>query len=685
MPQALRSSGAALAALRDPPTAALRLFGWWWWRSPNRPWVIDRFYIDTLDALPAGSLGLDLGSRSPIRPDAITLDIDAGPEVDVVGDGHHLPFADATFDYVWSNAVLEHVRDPLRVAREIVRVLKPGGVAIVNVPFLENVHNWPDDYYRYTQNGLRVLFRELEEIRTGTSAGPSQVLPDLVQYYVTGFSKLQGGRLLNNVVTIVAGSFLLPLRALDHVFEGRPTYWRWARSYYFVGRKPLEPATLGLRLPERRPRFVFVAPAEGDGFEEVMGARTVEMVTTLRGVGAEVLAVTLDALAADGDDDEPRVMRTARVYRTDAYVAPNMNYLLKAQSSPSSVIAGSGATPIMLWDDPLGALALSELERRGVDMGKLGDSEPERDVLGAFRTIMRASESRHFAWDSGHIDAVVGLDLVPADAVQWYPIATFEPFLAQGRRRAEERFDVGFCGNVYPHAIEQSNFAADDLFVELTDRICAAKAANLELPVWNLLTADLAALPASLRDERGLDVHRAPFWDYYVYLVWMASTTRVRLDLLTSIDRDVDVFGVFGDPDSVGLLDRHPNLVYRGTAHQSRELPGVFAATRVNVCPSNCLINRGVPSKFVDCLASGGFALVDAKPDLVTLFGPDIETIFFRDADELNAKVEYFLARPQERREIVEMLRRVVERECTLTRLFERMLGQLDDHPPRAD
>ncbi len=121
------------------------------------------------------------------------------------------------------------------MAAEIVRVLKPDGLAIINVPFLENVHNWPDDYYRYTPNGLRVLFRELEELHSGISAGPSQVLPDLIEYYSVGFSELQQGRLFPNLVTVVVGTVLLPLRALDRVFRRRPTYWRWARSYYYVG------------------------------------------------------------------------------------------------------------------------------------------------------------------------------------------------------------------------------------------------------------------------------------------------------------------------------------------------------------------------------------------------------------------------------------------------------------------
>ncbi len=79
---------------------------------------------------------------------------------------------------------------------------------------------------------------------------------------------------------------------------------------------------------------------------------------------------------------------------------------------------------------------------------------------------------------------------------------------------------------------------------------------------------------------------------------------------------------MFADRQSVDLLNDYPNLVYRGNAHHLNELPDVFASTRVNIGPSNTLIQSGVPSKFVDCIASGGFALVDPKRDLVDLFGP---------------------------------------------------------------
>jgi SAM-dependent methyltransferase len=46
------------------------------------------------------------------------------------GDAHELPFAAGCFDVVYCRYVLEHVRDPQRVLREMARVLKPGGRAL---------------------------------------------------------------------------------------------------------------------------------------------------------------------------------------------------------------------------------------------------------------------------------------------------------------------------------------------------------------------------------------------------------------------------------------------------------------------------------------------------------------------------------------------------------------------------
>lgn len=49
-------------------------------------------------------------------------------------DGQKLPFEDASFDFVSCNHVLEHVFETEKFLREIRRVLKPNGLAVVSVP-----------------------------------------------------------------------------------------------------------------------------------------------------------------------------------------------------------------------------------------------------------------------------------------------------------------------------------------------------------------------------------------------------------------------------------------------------------------------------------------------------------------------------------------------------------------------
>jgi SAM-dependent methyltransferase len=105
-----------------------------------------------------------------------------------VGTIYDLPFPDHCFDAAFAHAVLEHLQDPIAGLRELLRILKPGGVVGVRSPdwggFLIDPYNAALDevftYYRLLQqrNGgdlsigrhLRTLLREAGFIHIKASA-----------------------------------------------------------------------------------------------------------------------------------------------------------------------------------------------------------------------------------------------------------------------------------------------------------------------------------------------------------------------------------------------------------------------------------------------------------------------------------------------------------------------------------
>jgi len=78
-------------------------------------------------------VGVDISTwaieKAKANPIAEKLNVDF-----VVGDAENIPFPDNTFDVVVNTALLQYFDEPQKVINEIHRVLKPGGVAVVEVP-----------------------------------------------------------------------------------------------------------------------------------------------------------------------------------------------------------------------------------------------------------------------------------------------------------------------------------------------------------------------------------------------------------------------------------------------------------------------------------------------------------------------------------------------------------------------
>jgi SAM-dependent methyltransferase len=89
------------------------------------------------------------------------------------GDAFALPFADATFDKVVCAEVMEHVHDHHGAARELARVLRPGGRIAVTIPSATSEHLYlrlGDDYFESPGGHIRI-FRPRDLARALGAAG----------------------------------------------------------------------------------------------------------------------------------------------------------------------------------------------------------------------------------------------------------------------------------------------------------------------------------------------------------------------------------------------------------------------------------------------------------------------------------------------------------------------------------
>ena len=162
----------------------------------------------------------------------IAFDIYPNNKIQFIADGHNIPLKDSSVDGVIIQAVLEHVLEPKTVVKEIFRVLTSEGLVYAETPFLQESHEEPYDFTRFTELGHRWLFRNFDEIFRKINGGPGLTL------YWSIRSTLRA-LLGNNSISNLLGLPFIIFSLLDYFIPEKRKV-KGANGLIFIGKKSVK-------------------------------------------------------------------------------------------------------------------------------------------------------------------------------------------------------------------------------------------------------------------------------------------------------------------------------------------------------------------------------------------------------------------------------------------------------------
>jgi SAM-dependent methyltransferase len=150
-----------------------------------------RWFEDKLRILAEADHVIDIGGGRVTKRHLFrsyqVVDVNAAYKPDILADIQELPMADGSVGAALCLEVLEHVEDPFKAVAELHRVLKPGAMLLVSVPFIWPYHAAPglyQDFWRFTPDGLRRLFKGFRDVEIVKKGGYVSAMAEFVPSFL---------------------------------------------------------------------------------------------------------------------------------------------------------------------------------------------------------------------------------------------------------------------------------------------------------------------------------------------------------------------------------------------------------------------------------------------------------------------------------------------------------------------
>jgi len=182
---------------------------------------------------------INLGSGPAIlenRRDIINIDIYAFNQVDMIADAFSLPIKDHSVDVIINTAMLEHVANPQHILNEIQRILKKDGEFFCFLPFIQPFHAAPDDFHRWTIEGVKHSFRQFKKLNVVIAAGPTSGMLWVLLEWISIVLSF-GSKTLHDIIFMILMVLSAPIKLLDLVLIHFPYAEKIASGFIVTGKK----------------------------------------------------------------------------------------------------------------------------------------------------------------------------------------------------------------------------------------------------------------------------------------------------------------------------------------------------------------------------------------------------------------------------------------------------------------
>ena len=401
----------------------------------------------------------------------------------------------------------------------------------------------------------------------------------------------------------------------------------------------------------------------------------VEMAQELRDLGATVFDLDTGGFIVHNELYIDGAVEALKSFRPDVAVSlPNAGYaLLCTTLDQNNVFLDVLQIPtVMLWDHGLfqfPKLALEPLPKTA--------AEGTDGAIGRLRKMLDHALYIHYSPDRGHIAALDKLGVVDSRKVRFFLQPAYPNFVRYGYRTPPSnafRTRLAFAGNVYLQASRSLAFRNQPVLIDIENRVLAAKKNRLTECLWDLITAEIAALDRSTRKQLRLDPDSTFFWSFVHDEIELVGNTDVRLAVLAGLQREYEFYGNFIEASAVTTLRDRYRIKFRKSLDYFTELPLLFMNSDVIVDVINLGYNSGISPKVIGCMACGGLVLFDYKADFRESMGEIADQVMYKSVDHLNRLVEEYLSDPRKRRDVSRYLQHRVCTEFSFGALCQRIL-----------